>query len=915
MPKQNRLPILVDKFLRVNEDVALNKLGEGEMPSFINMVLDNPFGVPHIRGAFQEKNSNAGTDDIGKIVDVKSKNGTNYLLSGINTKMERCVGGGWTTIVTGLTSNVDNRGYFRHTAFGDDIIVTNLLDKPFRITGNDLTTNTNLEIEKPDVSQVVIRSATSDVGNMEALSWGYHYILVYVTEVGERSNPSLALSCELLVGTHTASISDKQKYLTNLPIPTDDRVVSKWLYRTESWDGTSTTGGRTFYLRAKLDIATTTFIDGVADIDLDFGESISYSRVPETAQHIAQSNNRVWLGNITYHLKTFFEPSVIPIYNSSNITIDGVTYSSPLKYNISKGLVASTAYALDSLVTNGVFSSDTEWEKGTGWTIAAGVASSDGTQTADSDLSQFVENKVADPNGEPYILVAGRTYDVSFDVANYVSGNVTFVAGGTEGTDRSANGTHTETIVAGDDGTVVIRADLNFVGDVDNVLIGAGGLVATEWHQYMVTFVDVNGYESEPAYGRVMQVDAGVLMEHTLYNVPIASIGANGSSNNPDIKYRRVYRTEGQVATFTENTLPFYLCEEQDIRHDEPHVYLSGDALQYRYFDDLSDARLGAVYAEVNKTAKSAVVWSQADRPSYMLAENIKSIFKDDQDEITGILDDGNGILIFKENSIIKLYHTGASQNWYIRKVWSEFGCDEPKSLAKAGDVIYFRYRNRPYAFQSGSAPVYIGYGKQTTLDTLTVRDIAVTDQWISWLCEDSGDLDYLVTYDKIAKSWYQFNLFTAPSTALGIKAIFIKRYSDFWTAGNIYIAKQKTYEYDITSTTDEHSGAQLGISVELKLPRFKLDTLTKFKLRDLVMSLRRVGANAIYVAVDTEVSSYTAVQIPAAVEGIVRVIGWGGKPVFSTTGFYDLTLTGGIESLDAVRMDVRPIRRGVGSI
>ena len=216
MPKQNRVSILIDKFLRVNEDVSLDGLAEGDIPLMTDMVLDNPYGKPHTRGGFEEINSNDASSSVGKIIDVKSKNGTNYMLAGISTLIQRSAGAAWTTIKSGLTGSGSEYGYFRHTAFGDDILITNLLDKPFRLAGNDLSTTTDLEIEKPDLSQVSIRSVNSDVGSMEEISYGYYYMMVYVTEVGERSNPSLALSCALIAGTHTASISDKQKYLSNL---------------------------------------------------------------------------------------------------------------------------------------------------------------------------------------------------------------------------------------------------------------------------------------------------------------------------------------------------------------------------------------------------------------------------------------------------------------------------------------------------------------------------------------------------------------------------------------------------------------------------------------------------------------------------------------------------------------------------
>lgn len=111
------------------------------------------------------------------------------------------------------------------------------------------------------------------------------------------------------------------------------------------------------------------------------------------------------------------------------------------------------------LATNGALASDTGWTKGTGWTIGAGVASSDASQAGDSDLEQ---------DGG---VVEGKAYRVTFTVSGYSAGNVTAVLGGTEGTDRGADGTFTETIVAGSDGVIALRADANFAGSVDNISV------------------------------------------------------------------------------------------------------------------------------------------------------------------------------------------------------------------------------------------------------------------------------------------------------------------------------------------------------------------------------------------------------------------------------------------------------------
>jgi len=118
----------------------------------------------------------------------------------------------------------------------------------------------------------------------------------------------------------------------------------------------------------------------------------------------------------------------------------------------------------EELVVNGAFASDTSWTKGTGWTIAAGVASSDGSQAGNADLEQ----SAAAVNASALGLIRGRAYEVTFTVSAYTAGNVRPVIGGTTGTNRASAATFTETIVAGSTDVIALRADLDFVGSVDN---------------------------------------------------------------------------------------------------------------------------------------------------------------------------------------------------------------------------------------------------------------------------------------------------------------------------------------------------------------------------------------------------------------------------------------------------------------
>jgi hypothetical protein len=137
--------------------------------------------------------------------------------------------------------------------------------------------------------------------------------------------------------------------------------------------------------------------------------------------------------------------------------------------------IDDSAAHMPDVVTNGAFATDTDWTKGTGWTIGAGVADCDGTQADVSDLSQDVG------------AVEGVSYSVTYTVTRS-AGTITPVLGGTSGTARSTADTFTETIVAGADGILLFLADADFVGTIDDVsatpLTGTGtitGVVTVVW--------------------------------------------------------------------------------------------------------------------------------------------------------------------------------------------------------------------------------------------------------------------------------------------------------------------------------------------------------------------------------------------------------------------------------------------------
>jgi len=186
-----------------------------------------------------------------------------------------------------------------------------------------------------------------------------------------------------------------------------------------------------------------------------------------------------------------------------NTALFGKKLSNYLKYLVNKyggvylpfddtsGSVArviNPALALGrDVVINGDFASDTVWTKGTGWSIAGGVAHCDGSQTANSNLQQ------------PDIISKSKTYETTFTVSNRSAGGVRLSLGGAAGVKRTANGTYTEIITAGTAGTYLnVLADLNFIGDIDNVIVRQTNILASTAYPGAELHTDANA-ASDPS--------------------------------------------------------------------------------------------------------------------------------------------------------------------------------------------------------------------------------------------------------------------------------------------------------------------------------------------------------------------------------------------------------------------------------
>jgi hypothetical protein len=149
--------------------------------------------------------------------------------------------------------------------------------------------------------------------------------------------------------------------------------------------------------------------------------------------------------------------SVLPNNGDGDFTFNRDSSATRVGQN---GLIQTVGYFGNNLVTNGTFDTDSDWVKGTGWTISGGKASSDGSQTTNSLLYQS------------NVLTSGSNFKCEVTISNYQSGNLRVVLGG-GGSEQSysANGTYTFYGIKGSDNNLYLSADTNFIGSIDNVSV------------------------------------------------------------------------------------------------------------------------------------------------------------------------------------------------------------------------------------------------------------------------------------------------------------------------------------------------------------------------------------------------------------------------------------------------------------
>lgn len=137
-------------------------------------------------------------------------------------------------------------------------------------------------------------------------------------------------------------------------------------------------------------------------------------------------------------------------------------------YTVEQGTDRATNGTFAEYVTNGTFTTDSDWTLGDDWSIAAGVATH--AAGAESEISQTLA----------IALIPGYTYTLTFTTSSVTAGSIVASVGGVAGTPRTTSATFKETFVAGSTSELSFLASDDFDGSIDNVTITAWTL-GTGW--------------------------------------------------------------------------------------------------------------------------------------------------------------------------------------------------------------------------------------------------------------------------------------------------------------------------------------------------------------------------------------------------------------------------------------------------
>ena len=354
--------------------------------------------------------------------------------------------------------------------------------------------------------------------------------------------------------------------------------------------------------------------------------------------------------------------------------------------------------------------------------------------------------------------------------------------------------------------------------------ISDGGAAATSLgaatYYYKIDFIDSEGFRSDTIISNSVTIDAGDKI--IFNNLPF--------SNNGNIVRADVYRKIGSADFFK-------------IWDYVPTWYNIVDSLTAIEDAGFTD---GTAYVtnQSTETTKTGIAFSEIGQSASYPLQNLRNIFPDDSDVITGTFDDIDGLLIFKKNSICKIYTSGNTESWRLVKLLENIGSDKPYSIAKYGSDYFFIHNDKCYKFnQSGYEDIGESF-KSTLSQGWTFTSSTVSKRWYI-LGVTHAPVNQFLVYDMMLKRWYIFN-----TSAYPYIAIMKGQGTD---AGKIIIANAQYLLYYGTNTTDLDTDMSTALDIvpSIRTKTFTFpDGITLARLRKVKFNYDKLSGKNIVITI-----------------------------------------------------------------
>ena len=422
---------------------------------------------------------------------------------------------------------------------------------------------------------------------------------------------------------------------------------------------------------------------------------------------------------------------------------------------------------------------------------------------------------------------------------------------------------------------------------------GTAGLTISSTYKYKMVLVFSDGSKSEPSdFFTHVTGTTPVGGDGTMY-VHITAKFPTGISNVTGIEF---YRTVAGGSTY-------YLDYTTYWPNPVPKGY-STVVDPVLFVSTCSDATIinnAALPSASATTYGSRIMWSENAKPSTILALSFIDVYPDDGDVITGLVDDGDGILIFKTNNIYKLYTRGEPENWSVQKIVIGKGCSDPNTLIASPKGVFFGYRGHIYQYKgTNSLPEDVSVLFQSTLGTVSSfmqafyheGPVKGFDQWVVFPVVISS-ADRLLIYDTKADTWYNFS---TGGTASAFSA-FSRQYGA--DAGKMILSVTITagwYTEPTGTAGIDTYPASAAISGQLRTKTFVFpDGIPLLRPRFLWINALVITSFAItHSLVDPDAAATATVAQAATQTGVVRYITDSMSSAIKSAGklYYDLTGT-----------------------